>query len=380
MTHECDVVVIGGGAAGVAAALAARERGASVTLVRRAPGATALSAGGWAGALPEPFAAKPRAAGYDLEPATAPLPHPAGAVRRCEWAAAPQAAAALEDDALVIGITGLPWFRAPALARLWGDAAGRRLAARTVTLAGTPPAGWASITLARAVERDAAPLADAVAAAVRETGARRVILPAVLGVDDAAAALAAIRSAAGVASGEALGVPPSLPGWRLDRALRRAAESAGVRWLDGDAAVDVADSDTLRSLRLARSDEPVVLRAAAFVVAVGKYAGGGVTGGTRLIEPLLGSDVHVGNRVVRGDIFDPMVVTHLDAALPQPLFAAGVATDAAARPVTRTGVVAYENVLVAGTLRAGQTAGEWNLGDTAADGWAAGEAAARVAG
>src|SRR5439155_22046292 len=40
-----DVLVIGGGMAGAAAALAARQRGASVLLVARGPGASALSSG-----------------------------------------------------------------------------------------------------------------------------------------------------------------------------------------------------------------------------------------------------------------------------------------------------------------------------------------------
>src|SRR5207302_4353393 len=40
-----DVVVIGGGLAGSCAALAAREEGADVLLVARAPGATAVSSG-----------------------------------------------------------------------------------------------------------------------------------------------------------------------------------------------------------------------------------------------------------------------------------------------------------------------------------------------
>jgi len=40
------VLVIGGGIAGYCAALAARRDGAEVTVVARAPGATALYAGG----------------------------------------------------------------------------------------------------------------------------------------------------------------------------------------------------------------------------------------------------------------------------------------------------------------------------------------------
>ncbi len=42
---EADVVVIGGGMAGILAAMAARDRGRQVILLRKSPGATALSSG-----------------------------------------------------------------------------------------------------------------------------------------------------------------------------------------------------------------------------------------------------------------------------------------------------------------------------------------------
>lgn len=58
---EADVVVVGGGAAGAVAALAAREEGLRVAVVRRSWGATALSSGA-ADLAPDPVAtaARPR--------------------------------------------------------------------------------------------------------------------------------------------------------------------------------------------------------------------------------------------------------------------------------------------------------------------------------
>jgi len=45
VTLEAEVLVVGGGMAGAVAALAARAAGARAILVRRSPGATALSSG-----------------------------------------------------------------------------------------------------------------------------------------------------------------------------------------------------------------------------------------------------------------------------------------------------------------------------------------------
>lgn len=60
-----DVLVLGGGMAGTVAALAARRRGAHVTLVRRSYGATALSSGAL-DVAPDPLATPQRPRGQEL--------------------------------------------------------------------------------------------------------------------------------------------------------------------------------------------------------------------------------------------------------------------------------------------------------------------------
>ena len=67
--------------------------GRRVGLVRAAPGATAMVAGGWAGPLPEPLGAALARAGMPFEPASSPLPHPAGRLDGYALAAPAQRAA-----------------------------------------------------------------------------------------------------------------------------------------------------------------------------------------------------------------------------------------------------------------------------------------------
>ncbi len=378
-----DVLVIGGGIAGSAAALAAAGRGARVALVRAAPGVTAMAEGGWAGPVPPALGAALADAGLRLVPAPGPLPHPAGELRRYDVAAASHAAVPLTGGVLVCGIAGLPGFVAPALARLWGDAAAVPLAAAVLDLGrATPPAGWAPASLAAMLDGDAALLAAPLAALLAERKPPGVLLPAVLGVERTDAVLAAARERTGVPAGEALGMPPSLPGWRLDRALLAALEAAGVEHVAGRVVGTRAAGTRLVAVLVEEpgaGGPPRAVEAAAFVLATGKFAGGGLRAGRSFREPALG--VEVGLEAL-GRVFDdaqPIVAAALERAGAQPLLEVGVHVDGDGRPAAPDGAVPWRNVRAAGTVRRGLGAAAPGLGLAAADGWEAGLAAAAPA-
>jgi len=381
MTRRFDVLVIGGGAAGVAAALAAAGRGARAGLVRPGPGVTAMAGGGWTGPLPDPLAAAFAAAGLRFVPGPVRVPHPVGDVRVFDHAPASHADAAPEDGALVCGIEGLADYEPSVLAALWSDAAGVTLEAAEVRAGGPPRTGWSPVALAHALDREAGPLAESVAAAVSRAGARRVILPAVLGIARSEAARAAIRDAAGVPVGEALGMPPSVPGWRLDRALLAVLDRAGVTVLSGRVTGRAAAEGRVRSVTVQGADGTAEeVEAGAFVLAAGKFAAGGIVAdGDGAREPALGCPVRLEYPGGNGRDVDPLALTHADRTLPQPLLRAGVARDERARPVEATGDVAYLNVCVAGSIAAGVETAALGLGHAAADGWRAGELAVEAA-
>jgi glycerol-3-phosphate dehydrogenase subunit B len=381
-----DVVVIGGGAAGSAAALSAVRAGASVALVHRGPGAAALSAGGWYEAPPADLRAALADAGHELIACDGALPHPDGVLVSCEVAGVSHARAALGPGArevLVCGIAGLPSFRPAALAALWSDEAGLgdgAVQAGTITLDGTPAAGWSPAALAVLLDREPQRLAGAVAAIVRERRAERLILPAVLGLNAHARVLAAIADAAGVQAAEALGVAPSVPGWRLERALQRAVSDAGVRILSGRAVAGAARQWLMHSVRVEGPSGTLDIGARCFVLASGKYIGGGICAEAEFEEPALGCDVAL-ERFAR-TIDDPgaaLMLTDPVRTEPQPVLSAGVRVDADGRPLTPSGDVFLSNVFVAGSVRAGAETALLGLGGAAHEGSRAGERAAALA-
>jgi hypothetical protein len=364
-----DVVVIGGGVAGVAAAAAAVAAGARVVLVRRGPGVSAMTAGGWIDAPPTVFADLLRDAGLPLLSCTAGLPHPDGTLLHCAAAPASHADAGLDDGAeraLVCGVAGLPGFRAAALAALWADVLDGQagsLAHATVTLEGTPPAGWSPVSLAAALERDPHLLGAPLAHTVRAHGATRAVVPAVLGLEQHAAVHAAVQGAVRTAVGEALGAQPSLPGWRLDRALLTVLSNVGAELVTGVARV----GDDLR-VSVAASTGTVSLHAGAVVLAAGKFAGGGVAADTQLRDAVRDSGAFVdwlGHRF--DDAAESIVLTDAVRTATQPLLTAG----AEAGPGYR--------VFVAGSMRAGIETASLGLGAAARDGWETGRDAAAAA-
>lgn len=381
-----DVVVIGGGPAGTAAALSAARAGARVALVRRGPGAAALAGGGWKDAPPDEMRDALARAGYELADCDGGLPHPDGVLASCEVAGVSHARASLAAEAsgvLVCGIAGLPSFRATALAALWADAAGApddAVAAATLTLDGTPAAGWSPVALAGLLDREPARLAAAVAGLVRIHAAGRLILPAVLGLVEHRAVLDTVAEAAGITVGEALGVAPSVPGWRLDRALQQAATDAGVGIIAGRVVHAAAANGTLRSVQIHGRGTALDIGGGCFVLATGKYIGGGITAEAEFEEPALGCDVAL-ERFAR-TIDDPgaaLVLTDPERAEPQPVLSAGVRVDREARPLTPADDVYLTNVIVGGTVRAGVETATLGLGAAAHDGWAAGARAAQQA-
>lgn len=363
---QFDVAVLGGGVAGSAAAISAATQGAHVCLISGPPGATAMFSGAWRGPCPDVLRDELALSAYPLQACSQSLPHPCGALIPCDFAATSHTVAQLVDDALVIGIAGLPGFDAALLAHRWSSRTGVQLRAQTVTLERTPAAGWAPASLAAFIERSPEVLIQPLVAALRQHAATGAILPAVLGV--LASSHRRLSDAVGNPIGEALGVPPSLPGWRIHHALRAAVTRAGVTILEGRA-VSQPNHGRINTIQLANGD---VIQARTYILATGKYAAGGIEANGTFREPAFGCPVWIDHLGERFAVPDALILTDPVRTEDQPLLRAGVHVDAEQRPVTATGDVVYSNVRVAGSIRADCSITTHGIGDAAADGWAAG--------
>jgi len=311
------VVVIGGGVAGAMAALAARAAGAPVELRSRAWGATALSSGaidlaGDPGEVPgDPWPGRPSAecnlqemlrrnahhplrhvrdkvgAALDLFCQRVPLhaPRPLAAANLVvptdlgTWkstflAQRTQAAADLPALAgkrlAVLGLRGWGGFRAKFLAASLQELAQRggvalEIVPETMNLPDDHLALREPHEIARRLDApgEAERLGEALAPMLR--GFFAALLPPVLGLVDTAVP-DRVAKAAGVPVFEPLASDLSVPGLRLQMALDRALQTAGVT----------------RSTSVERPSGPTVL-------ATGRFLGGGIVRtGWELVDPVFG--------------------------------------------------------------------------------------------
>jgi glycerol-3-phosphate dehydrogenase subunit B len=371
-----SVVVIGGGIAGYCAALGARREGAEVTVIAKAPGATAL----YAGAMEVVD---------DLETLLQSEPHHPFSRLRMDAvrlsteldAAMPALLLALEKDGLKVeggwrsngtyaDIHGLARHGNIVPATVAGGEL-KGLVGRRVTVLGVREVGdYDAASTAEALKElhgvDASPeevsLAELPAgAALTDLYGRRA--PS---VSNARALVAFPPGFTNLPDGgfELLASPPSPHGWRLQQAIGLGAVRADVDGVQVDGARIVA----------AKAGDKA-FRANAFVLATGHYIGGGLRKDGSTTEPLLGLGVfHAGKPVsTLGTRLQLM-----DYLEPAEEFRSGLATDEGLRPLDDAGRARFENLFAAGSVLGGYDyAGRCGFGVPILTGWLAGRFAAR---
>ncbi len=426
--RSVDVLVVGGGLAGALAALSARASGASVLLVRRSPGATALS-GGALGVAPDldalpgdpllvrrsPLESARRLAarrpghpyavlgvhqleealgfaGANLSPLIEAadgrprfLAHVSGGLAECALCLRSQAAGDLRRArglAVAIGFSGHLGFDArlvaSAVERLTPAGGPRAAFADAIAFTGPGDGALRPFELARALEIPGA--AEALGAAIRAVlprGATVALVAPVLGLDPAARVHERVEAAAGLPVAEVVSDPPSVPGLRLDLALLARLAAAGIELVQGELAAGSGPGRPVQAGGL-------TVEARSWVLATGRFLGGGLWRGERLVEPLFGLPVLASEAGVAGVAGlalagrRPMDLTFRERTAAQPLLAAGVAVDPACRPLDQTGRPFHERLFAAGAIIGGHehAADQTGLGVAILSGWIAGRGAA----
>ena len=371
--------MVGGGFAGYCAALAARRAGADVTVVARAPGATAL----YAGAMEIVD---------DLDLVLKQQPHhPFTRLGMDSLRIATELDTAIQALHLALEKGGLKFEGGWRSKGLYADIHGlarpgnlvpatvaggelRALAGRRLAVVGVPQVGdYDAASTAQALKElhgiDA--FAEDVSipdlppsASLTDLYGRRA--PALAKARAAIVAYPPGFTSLPPDSFELLAAPPSPHGWRLQQTIGLGAVKAEVLSFELDGA----------RITCARAEERA-LRADAFVLVTGHHIGGGITGGRKAAEPLLGLGVfHEGVSVSSGGA-RLRHLEYLDAATEM---RSGLRTDKRMRPLDEEGRVPYSNLFAAGAVLGGYDyAGPCGFGVPILTGWLAGTWAAKGA-
>jgi glycerol-3-phosphate dehydrogenase subunit B len=351
------VVVVGGGLAGAWAAITAARAGAEVTLISRAPGATAL----YAGAIE---------IAPDLEAVLANEPyHPFTRLYRDHLKLAADLEEVADSFAAELKRAGLP---------VTGDA---RSHGRYPDLHGAPrnaqlvPATVAPGELGGLRGRRVAVAAleglgdydaETTAAALGEQGVKAAAVKAPMKGLPPGAALGdlfgrpapAVRSNADLVAYppgfvklpkegfELLAAAPSPHGWRLQKALEKALRGARVDVIDAEVTGFSRDSDRLRAAVTGAGE----VGGDSFVLATGRFIGGGLVKSRLVREPLLDLAVYYQGEPIE-DAYPRL--RHLEYLDPAPAFRTGLLTDKELRPVDASGMPAFTNLRAAGSVLGG---------------------------
>jgi glycerol-3-phosphate dehydrogenase subunit B len=423
MAIESDVLVIGGGLAGLTSALAAAREGADVRLVsykqstlRNASGLVDIlgytSDGD--GPLTDPYEAIPDlpashpystvgvdtvreamamfdevAVGYRgaHTETNALVPTHGGTVKPTARYPAGMSAGLASDgrNALLVGFESMVDFDAPHVAAHL-DAAGVPFDVRGVTIpfpgdlrADAKVTRYAKLLDTNgevSVRGRSRPVRDALAARVNteRDGEARVGFPAILGDDDTVGVRTALEDALGADIFEVPMGPPSLPGLRLEDALFAALDEAGASIETGNPVTEYDGNDRIERVFVEKNGAAIPNRADQYVLATGGLVGKGVESDrTGVYEPVFGC--HVPHADDRYDWFE-------DAAFGDHEFARfGLRTDEHLRPTEPDGAVAFENLRAAGSVLGGYdfAAEKSGSGVSIATGYAAGRSAAQEA-
>jgi glycerol-3-phosphate dehydrogenase subunit B len=402
-----EVIVIGAGPAGLAAAWVARQRGAKVRVMAAGIGTTHVSPGwiqilnqtpgsslaSWITAHPEhPYAL----AGVDaLTGGLAALREVCGraglnyvsgedtstASGQADFRL-PTALGAIVEAAVVPESFASGDLRQPGALLIAGPAGWRdffpKLCAGNLARQGYPAQAASfdlpelhtskfdatPVGLARLFDR--ADVRERIAAQLKPKldGATRVGFPAVLGLDHSAEAWRDLSDRLGVPAFEIPTLPPSVPGMRLFNALRASLTEAGVPiLLDMTAVRGVVEGGRATGIVVPNVVRDQTYRADTFILATGGLYGGGITSdytGT-LREAVFGLPLQTPTGS-QDDWFAPQFLGQAG----HPIYRAGVRANTQMQPVDASRRVILENVRLAGRLLAcydplteGSTEGVW---------------------
>ena len=423
MAIESDVLVIGGGLAGLTSALAAARKGADVRLVSYKQ-STLRSASGLIdilgytpdgeGPLTDPYSAIPELPGRhpyqtvglgavreglalfdDAVPnyrgghtdTNALLPTHGGTVKPTARYPAGASAGLASDtrDLLLVGFESMTDFDAPhAAAHL--DAAGVPFDVRGVTIRfpGDLRADAKVTRYAKLLDTDEAvtvrgrdrPAREALAARVNteRDGEPRVGFPAVLGDERPGAVRDELADRLGADVFEVPMGPPSLPGLRLEDALFAALDEAGASIETGNPVVDFDGEDRIERVYVEKNGAEIPNTAEEYVLATGGLVSKGVQsdrGG--VYEPIF--DCHIPHPGDRYNWFETEAFGDHEFAR------FGVGTDDDLRPLDGGGDIEFPNLRAAGSVLGGYdlAAEKSGSGVSIATGYAAGRGATQEA-
>lgn len=174
-----------------------------------------------------------------------------------------------------------------------------------------------------------------------------VIFPPLLGIVNTELILKTLKKITGLNVAETLGSPITLPGIRLKNAIRSACESRGIQVLKGEIKSVLRQGEQIHALEMESQESITRLEAKAFVLASGKYLGGGIQTSVGAREAIFDAELNISADK------KPTLCTHEDVLEKQALWKVGLKTNHLFQPFFRGQSKNFQNLFAAGSVLGG---------------------------
>lgn len=420
MEHQCDVAIVGGGLASLAAAAQLTQKGLEVALVRKAPGATSLSSGAW-DICDDPYRGPAmevdrwNSIHQNIQRTLECRPHhpfqyyrkrfdgaalfswiqfqtkqvarllnlnmdgdgsnpiaaltQLGTVKATGLVQSSMAAADLRKmkgaRLLVVGLEGLPGFNSSFIADAleafqqsqennYFDWVGQvEIPVKNLK----SQASLSPFEIAQHLdhEENFVELSHVLQSHLNRQSYTHLLFPPVLGMRHTPKIIEALDRLTGKRVSETLAFVPSVPGWRLNEAIMAFFKREGFDCFSGEAVGYESEGRKVQSLWVHHGDQRLRVKAKRFILASGKFIGGGVVSKNQIRESLFGLPLFADGHPLKDLTWARL--TRPEMTERQPFRTIGIQVNEFSQPIDPEGQICFDNLFAAGEILSGYDPG-----------------------
>lgn len=185
----------------------------------------------------------------------------------------------------------------------------------------------------------------------KKNGYTHLGFPPILGLKNNPMIVNALEESTGNSIFELLPHLPSIPGYRLQMSLDRLLNKKGVNVLIGDVNMAAIKDKRIESVSVKTKNEMLNIQARSFILATGRWAGGKAIKKNGIYEPIFDLPIYEKERVA--EIKD--VANYLDSYVLEshPLLSVGIRVNSRLQPLNGDDDIAYKNLFAAGAILGG---------------------------